>query len=188
MKTLLENWSKYLKEEIEEDQKIYYWQAKGEWRGDKPIEYGVTHVPQAIPLTRSAGNIEYPSKYSLEELLEMGRLEADPSLPSRLSCAYICDIIQKGWWEDEISKKSFCRCGSKSLVTYKVIIKPGAKTYKANAYWLSNIIEFYKNDKDRLEAAKFYWKGIHPQERNPAPEILVSPPSSVIIVGKLEGC
>jgi hypothetical protein len=186
MKTLLENWNRFLlREELEQGQKIYYWQAKGEWRGDKPIEYGVTHVPQAIPLQTTIGS---SLNHKLEDLLERARLEVDPSLPSRLSCAYVCDLIQKGYIEHEKSLRSFCKCGSEKLITYKVIIKPGATIYRANSAILGHIIYDQTNLKDKMEAARFYWKGIHPEDPSPSPEVLVSPASSVIIVGKLEGC
>jgi len=166
MKLLFENWRKYLNEN---KNKIYYWQPRGLWRGDKAIEFGVTHVPQASQRDTPA-----------EKIFEEVRKESFPDRPSRLNCVYLCDNL------GGFSGRSYC---SDKVETYEIELRRtllDKEPFKTNSELFTKARELYEdgvNEKRITDVAKSYWD---PKGLITFGEILVNPPAAAIIVGKYE--
>ena len=168
MKLLFENWRKYLKEE---QGVTYFWQTRGPWKGESQVEFGVTSVPKATPRPQER----------LEEIFEEVRKSKFPNRPSRLNCVYICENVEgfKG--------KSFCSYpASGGGETFKVELRGNYNIFKTDSeFWTEAVIahDRYKDEGSVRSWAEAYWEG----SKSPSfSELLVSPPESVIIVGKYE--
>ena len=171
MKLLLENWRQHLKEN---KNTIYYWQPRGLWRGDKAVEFGVTHVPQA-------SQRDTP----VEKIFEKVREESFPDRPSRLSCVYLCDNL------GGFSGGSYCSDKKEDIFgepveIYKVELRGNYQILKTNSELFTKARELYDDgaSEERIAGvAESYWV---PKGLITFGEILVSPPAAAIIVGRHE--
>jgi len=168
MKLLIESFRKYL---TEDKTKTYYWQTKGKWTGE-PIVFGETHVPKANP--RNA---------AIEEIFEEERPDG---YPSRLNCVFLCENLEG------FAGGSFCS-PRESDETYEVKLQGDYQIIKTNSeLWTEAVMrhgwsagegkELSERDKAGIRSyAKGYWKG---DDKPTFGEIIISPPSAAIIVGR----
>tara|TARA_R110002020_G_scaffold335490_2_gene550663 strand:+ start:541 stop:1146 length:606 start_codon:yes stop_codon:yes gene_type:complete len=176
MKLLMENWREFLKEE---KTKVFFWQTRGPWKGDKSIKYGVTHVPQATTgFGRNANDAQ-----KLEDLFEKVRQRTNPDAVSRLNCVYLCEHLEG--LSPYSAGGAYCGYPPEGGgETYIIQLRGDYKIFKTDSeYWseAGSAVQFYQNWKDAEEWAEEYWKGAS----NPTlGEILVYPPEAAIIVGK----
>ena len=181
MKLLFENWRQYLEEN---KNKTYYWQTTGPWKSDSEIEFGITHVPEAIPRPNVDGLIE--------EWFEEARKEVTNYAPTRLKSVFLCD---------ELGGNNYCKYpapgGGDTYLVKTELLSWHFKPFKADSMWWTEAVRGYEKIQKRggdnwandsydwvKEMATEYWKGNSTD--SPAWEIIVSPPNAAIIVGKYE--
>jgi len=166
MKLLLENWRKYLNEN---ENAIYYWQAKGTWKGGLGAS-----VPKAIP-----------RETIVEDIFEEVRKIKFPDRPSRLNCVFLCENLEG------FSGGSYCTdkkedIDGNSIETYEVKLRGNPKIFKTNSEIWTKARELHNDgaSEERIQdTAESYW---NPHGYITFGEILVSPPEAAIIVGRHE--
>jgi len=168
MKLLIENFREFISED---KTKTYYWQTKGKWTGE-PIVLGKTHIPKANP--RNA---------AIEEIFEEERPDG---YPSRLNCVFLCENLEG------FAGGSFCS-PRESDETYEVKLQGDYQIIKTNSeLWTEAVMrhgwsagegkELSERDKAGIRSyAKGYWEG---DDKPTFGEIIISPPSAAIIVGR----
>ena len=168
MKLLIENFREFISED---KTKTYYWQTKGKWTGE-PIVFGEPHVPKANP--RNA---------AIEEIFEEERPDG---YPSRLNCVFLCENLEG------FAGGSFCS-PRESDETYEVKLQGDYQIIKTNSeLWTEAVMrhgwsagedkELSQRDKAGIRSyAKGYWEG---DDKPTFGEIIISPPSAAIIVGR----
>jgi len=154
-------WEQFVKEANNKNR--YYWFSRGPVK-EGLIEFGKTNVPQTQPRNKK-----------MEELFEKVRREVNSTAPSRLNCVYLCETI---------GGDSFCSKGdlNSNSEAFIVELRGDYTLFKTNSeFWTEAV--FASDREVSLYWAKQYWQ---PEQSDYGmAEILISPPESAIIVGRL---
>ena len=159
--------------ESELSKKTYYWVSEGDYTGN--LEYGKTHVPASKKILE-----RFPE---ISDVFEKVRKDINPNAPSRNNCAYVCDSLEKG---------SYCAMyvDSPERTIYEVKLHNPQKIFEADGEWWTEAV-FNSPTMTALgnwdavrHYAETYWEGVI--EDWGIKEVLVYPPESAIIVGKVK--
>ena len=172
MKLLIENWRSFLNEEQTQE---YYWKSRGPWVGEE-LQFGVTHVPKAIP----------QGARRLEEIFEKVRKEEFPGRPSRLDCVFLCDGLGEGHFCPEPDNKWRREIFGEAHI-FRVELRGNPNVFRTDSeYWTEASVRSRRGAADStiISWAQAYWEG-NIDSGHTFIEVLVSPPESAIILEKL---